>query len=136
MLTVFYAKTRMPWVLPNEPKIPPIRIIQFILTIMNNEQHPCKRIRVDEDGALEKSTNVKNLIIEELKISMETTGGDVYWINVKNERHNIRIHNMIKEGLFNSNQQAINWLCAEETSAEVHRCKIHSALDNTSPLFV
>ena len=66
---------------------------------------------------------------------METTGGDVYWINGKNERHNIRIHNMIKEGLFNSNQQAIKWLCAEETSAEVHRCKIHSALDNTSPKF-
>ena len=30
---------------------------------------------------------------------METTGGDAYWLNDKNERHNISIHNMARESL-------------------------------------
>ena len=34
--------------------------------------HP---VRVDEDGALENSTDVTKLFVEEFKISMETTGG-------------------------------------------------------------
>ena len=64
-----------------------------------NEQHPCKQIRVDEDSALANSTDVTNLLVDEFKISMETTGGDAYWLNGKNERHNISIHNMVREYL-------------------------------------
>ena len=41
-----------------------------------NEQHPFKRVRVDEDSALENSTDITNLIIDEFEISMETPGGD------------------------------------------------------------
>ena len=62
----------------------PSRIVQFVITTLNNEQHPYKFIRVDEYGALEKSTDVNNLILEELKISKETTGGGAYWINGNN----------------------------------------------------
>ena len=35
---------------------------------------------------------------------METTGGDLSWLNVKNERHNISIHNMVISGHLDSNQ--------------------------------
>ena len=37
-----------------------------------------------EDGALEKSTDVTNLLVDDFRISMETTGGDASWINVNN----------------------------------------------------
>ena len=66
---------------------------------------------------------------------MKTTGGDAYWLNGKNERHNKSIHNMLRSGLLESNQHANKWCCAADTSAEFHRCKIHSALDNKSPQF-
>ena len=108
MITVVCAKTRIIWVFPTASKRTPVRIIRFILTTLVNEQHPCKRVRVDEDSALEKSIDVKNLRIEEFKISMETTGGDASWINGKNERHNRSIHNMVRSGLLDSNQHEKN----------------------------
>ena len=66
---------------------------------------------------------------------METTGSDAYWLNGKNERKNIIIHNMVRGGRLESNQHAKKWCCSAETSSEVRRCKLHSALDNTSPQF-
>ena len=66
---------------------------------------------------------------------METTGGDASWLNGKNERHKIRIHNMVISGIIDNNQQEKKWSCASETSSKVYRCKIHSELDNTSPHF-
>ena len=66
---------------------------------------------------------------------METTGGDAYWIDGKNERHNRIIHNMVRSVLININQHTIKWCCAEETSAEVYRCKFHIRLDNITNHF-
>ena len=99
MLTVVCENTVMLWVFPTAYKIPPFPIIRFILTILNNEQHPLTRVRVDEDGALENSTYVTNLLIEEFKISVETTGDDAYWLNGKTERNNRSIQNMVRSGL-------------------------------------
>ena len=118
----------MMWLFPNAYKRFPFTIISFFLTTLNNEQQPCKHIRSDEDGALEKSKNVTNLLIEEFKMSMETTGGDESWINGNNERQNRSIHNMVISGLLYINQHAKKWCCAADTSEELHRCRIHSAL--------
>ena len=79
---------------------------------------------VDEYGASENSTYVTNLIVYDFNIYMETTGGDVSWINKKNERNNIIIHNMVRSGLIDSNkhekngavQQRHNKKYIEETS--------------------
>ena len=84
MLTVVCPETRMLWVLSTAPKISPVRIILFVLKTLTNEQHPCKLVRVDEDIALENSTDVTNLLVDDLKISMETIGGDSSWLNVNN----------------------------------------------------
>ena len=78
-------------------------------------------MRVDEDGALEKSTNVTNLLFNYFKISMETTCGDASWLNGNNERHNIIIHNMFIQGLLDSIQNENKWCCESETSAKVRR---------------
>ena len=53
-------------------------------------------MRVDEDGVLETLTGITNLLLDDFRISMETTGGDISWINGKNERHNRIIHNMVR----------------------------------------
>ena len=51
---------------------------------------------------------------------METTGGNVSYINGKNEIHNRIIHNVVRSGILDSNQHNNNnnnnkWCCASET---------------------
>ena len=65
---------------------------------------------------------------------METNGCGASCINVNNKLHNIIIHNMVRGGIIDSNQHE-KLRFAEETPVEVYRCKIHIALDNTSPNF-
>ena len=77
-----------------------------------NEQNPFKLVRVDEDSALENSTYITNLLIDEFEISMETPGGDTSWINGNNERHNRSIHNMVITGLLESNKHEKKIYCA------------------------
>ena len=72
---------------------------------MLDKQHPCKRIRVDEDSALANSIYVTNLIVDKFKKPMETTSGDASWLNWNNEIHNRSIHNMVIAGLLDGNQQ-------------------------------
>ena len=50
MLNVVCAKTRTLWVFPTASKIACVRIIHFILTTFNHEQHPCKHVIVDYYG--------------------------------------------------------------------------------------
>ena len=111
MITVVCEKTRMLWVFPTATKISPVCIIQFILTKLMNEQHPCKLIRVDEDSELANSKDVTNLLVDEFKISMENNAGDASWLNGKNERHNRSIHNMEREALLDSNWHEKMVLC-------------------------
>ena len=75
---------------------------------MNHEQHPCKFVRVDKDGALENSTDVTKLLVDELSITMETTGCDASWLNVNNERHNRIIYTMVRTGLIDSDRHEKN----------------------------
>ena len=115
----------MVWVFPTAYKRVPVWIIRFILQTLNNEHHPCKCIIVDEDGDLENSTDYTNLLVDELKTSMETTSADASWINCENERHSIIIYNMVIADLIEINQYANKWCCASDTSAEFHRWKLH-----------
>ena len=47
MKTVVCAKTIMICLLPSASKQSPVCIIHFIITTLNNEQHPYKRVIVD-----------------------------------------------------------------------------------------
>ena len=62
----------------------------------------------DEDYALEKSTSFTNLIVYDLIISMENTGGDESCINGNNEIQNTRINNMVRAGILDSDQHEKN----------------------------
>ena len=74
--TVVFAKTIMLWVFPTESKWAAVHIVHSILKKLKNEQQLWKHVIVDEYSALANSTDVTNLPVDELKISMETTGGD------------------------------------------------------------
>ena len=78
MLTFVCANIRMLLVLPTASKWSPFHIIYFIFKKLNNEQYSWKRVRFDEEGALETSTYVTNLIVDKTKKFKETTGGAVY----------------------------------------------------------
>ena len=86
VLTAVCEKTRMIWVFPTASKTAPLYIINFILKKLNNEQHPCKFVRVNKDVALEKSTDVTSLMVDDFIISMENTGGNTSWLNGKIDR--------------------------------------------------
>ena len=75
---------------------------------------------VDVDGPLEKSEYFTNLRVDSFRIAMEKTGGYYSWINVKSERYNRIIHNMVRKGILDSNQQENKWFCEAETSAGVY----------------
>ena len=109
MITAVCEKTIIILVFPTASKLDPVHIIQLILTTLNNEQHLCKRVRVDEDGFLASSTDVTNLLVDEFNISMETTGGDSSYSNGNNQRQNKIIHNMVREGLIYSDQHKNKW---------------------------
>ena len=47
MLTIVCANTRMICVFYTVSKTKPVYIIHFIITTLNNEQHPCKCVIVD-----------------------------------------------------------------------------------------
>ena len=90
---------------------------------------------VDEDLPQEKSTDVTDFLVDEFNISLKTTSGDASCLNGNNERHNRSIQNMVIISLYDSNQHKNKLFCANETSSQAHRFKIHSALDNNSPHF-
>ena len=46
--------------------------------------------------ALWKNIDITNLLVDEFNIALETSGGDESWINVKNERKNRSIQNMLR----------------------------------------
>ena len=50
----------------------------------------------DEDGALEKSMDVTDLIIDEFNIFLENTFVDASFLNGNNENQNRSIHNMVR----------------------------------------
>ena len=57
---------------------------------------------------MEDSTDVTYILVEEFIITMVTPGGDASWINGNNEQHNRNIHNIVIEGLIDSNRHETN----------------------------
>ena len=68
------------------------------------KKHPYICVRVDEDGALSKSADVNSLLVDELRISIETTDGDASWLNGNNEQNNRIIYSILREVLIDSTQ--------------------------------
>ena len=70
MLNIACSKNEMLFVFPTASKISTVHIIHSILTQFNNEQHLRKFMRFDKDGALENSTDVTKLLVDDFRIYM------------------------------------------------------------------
>ena len=70
-----------------------------------NENHPCKRVKVDEDEALQNSKDVTNLLVKKFSITMEPTCWYDSCTNVRNYQHNIILYNMFILGFTDSHKQ-------------------------------
>ena len=116
MINVVCTKTRMIWVFPDAHKRVLVQIIRFILKKFNNEQHTCIYMRVEEDGALGKSIDVTNLIVDDFNIAMENTGNEASLLTGKNEINNTSIYNMVRSGLIDSNKDEKKVLCSRKIS--------------------
>ena len=116
ILTIVCTNTRIIWVFNNVSKISPVFIIRLILTTLLNKQHPCKRVIVEEDGDLSKSTYFIYLLVDDFSITKETTGGNVPWLNGDSKTHNSSIHAMVREDIIDINQHE-NKLCFEAVTS-------------------
>ena len=81
IISVVCENKIMLWLFPTSSKIYPVKIIWFVLTTFNNEQHPWRHVRFYEGGALEILIDVTNLLVDDFGISIKNTGGDASSIN-------------------------------------------------------
>ena len=79
---------------------------------MNNEQHTCKHKIVGDDGTLEISTDVTDLLVDDLNIALENTGLYASCIRGKNEVHNKIIHNTVRASFLEITQHENKMCCA------------------------
>ena len=91
---------------------------------------------MDKDGALENSTYVTNLLVDDFRISMETSGGYSSFLNGKNKRHSRGICNMVVAVLIKSTSSVYAdigiWIiCCEKIFCEIDKTCVHIFVPNT-----
>ena len=81
-LAIFSA-TSYQFGLPSRSKRPPLDILKFPVTALRNQDKKFAFIRVDENGALARSSKYTKTC-HNMNIIVQTTGGDEYSFNGKN----------------------------------------------------
>ena len=71
-----------PFGLPSISKRPPLDILKFLVTTLRNQDNKVAFIRVDEDGALSRSSEFMRRF-HNMNIIVQTTGGYAYSLNGK-----------------------------------------------------
>ena len=90
--------------LPYRSKIPHINILKLIVTTLRNQDKKAAFIRVDEDGALEKSNEFMKICYN-MSITVQTTGGYASSLNGKIESPNKKIANITRAILLKSSHK-------------------------------
>ena len=85
ILAVVCSKNIILWLFNTASKRASVLFFFSILTTLNNEQHPCRFSKSNENGALENSADITNLLGDYFSTSMELTGGYASWINLNTE---------------------------------------------------
>jgi hypothetical protein len=84
LLSIIDGKDRMLWNFPTASKSAPISILEYFFNMLEKEDVVIKCVRVDEDGALAKSSEFTTFLTN-CNITMETTGGHASFLNGKIE---------------------------------------------------
>ena len=90
-----------PFVFPSRSKRPPLDILKFLVTTLRNKDKKVAFIRVDEDGALSRSSEFMKTC-HNMNIIVQTTGGDASSLNGKSESPNKTLANIMRALLLNS----------------------------------
>jgi hypothetical protein len=75
MITIVDAKTKMLCLFCTSSKKPPIHILRWFFANLRREKRSLANIRVDEDGALDRSAAFVTYLRDEKQLNLETTGG-------------------------------------------------------------
>ena len=133
-LVIIDAKTRILWTFPSSSKRAPLHILRYFFTMLSKDGVTCKTVRIDEDGALARSSEFTTFLRDEAHVTMETTGGYSSFLNGKAERPHRTLANMVRCMLLNSGHKKDKWCYASETAGEIYRYTYHKSID-TSPYF-
>ena len=85
------SATSHPFVFPSRSKHPPLDILKILVTTLRNQDKKVSFIRVDEDGALERSSGFTKTC-HNTDIIVQTTDGYASSLNGKSESPNDGIH--------------------------------------------
>ena len=94
------SATSYPFGLPYRIKRPPLDILKFLVTTLINQDKKYSFIRVDEDGALARSSEFMRTC-HNMNIIVHSTGGDASSINGKSESLNKTLANITRSLLLN-----------------------------------
>ena len=144
-LAAVCASTSYPFNFPTKSKTPPIAIALFLIRTIRSMGFQIHIIRVDEDGALSKSSEFCKLIVNE-NIVLQTTGGGNSENNGMVERANQFDANVIRPVLSTMNILMGDklpatlpiesfWCCALQMSTMVHR-RVYNRMRGDSPYFL
>jgi hypothetical protein len=130
MLVIIDASTRMLWLFCTASKTPPMQIIQYFFDILAREECSPKIIRVDEDGALARSTDFTDYLIK-LRITLDATGGYSSFLNGKVERPHQTLAKIVRAMIINAGHHMNTWCYCAETAADIYWVTYHSALQKS-----
>ena len=85
----------------SKSKCPNLDILKVLVATFSNQYKKVAFIRVDEDGALARSSEFINTY-HNMNIIVQNTGEDAYSINVKNESPNKTLDNITRALLLKS----------------------------------
>ena len=96
-----FSATSYPFVLLSRSKRPPLDILKFLVTTLRNQEHKVAFIRVDEDGALARSSEFMKKC-HNTNIIFQTKVGYASYLNGKRESPNKTLANIKKALLLKS----------------------------------
>ena len=114
------SATSYPFGFPSRSKRPPLDILKFLVTTLRNQDKKVAFIRVDEDGALARSSEFMRTC-HNMNIIVQTTGGDASSLNGKSESPNKTLANIIRSIILNSSLKKEIWCFAYQYSMWISR---------------
>ena len=95
------STTSYPFGFPSRTKLPHLDILKFLVTTLSNHDNKLAFIKIDEDGALARSSEFTKTC-HNMSIIVKTIGGDSSPLNGKSEVPNKTLANLTRALLLNS----------------------------------
>ena len=124
------STTRRCWGFPTRSRRPPIEIMRFVVNHLRRQGYPVNILRVDEDGALCKSSNFMKVCVEELEMVVQGTGGYNSENNGMVESPIKPIKRMIRVSLIGAGMEDTLWCVAFEYAVYLLNHRYNRMIDD------